>query len=213
MTRSAPHPRPGSAGFTLMETLVSLAVGMTAALALLTFHRAEYFAVQDQTRQIDLQSTGRTIVDLFAREARRAGADPVCSKAFEAVTEASSGQVRLFADLDRSGAIDGQNEDLLYRLEVGNRRILRVARGVSDELIDNVDLTGSRFRYFDGSGVELVPNPTLTAAQRALVRRIRIELLLAQKMADPEKRALLNARAATDVNLRNRFFLASTACP
>lgn len=201
-----------NAGFTLVETLVAMAVGLAAMAVFLSFNRAQFFAMHDQARQLDIQTTTRAVVDLFAREVRRAGMDPNCTMAFTAVADSSATQVRIRSDLNVNGVLDAASEDITYRI-VPDGRLERVVGVAAEVLLDDVDLTGSRIRYFDSAGAELVPSPALTAAQAGTVRRVRIELAVAGAASDPKRTAPLVARAATDVELRNRFFIGAMPCP
>jgi type II secretory pathway component PulJ len=203
--------RAHGAGFTLVELLVAMGLGLAAMAGFLAFQRFQMLALEDQAKQLDLQTATRSIVDLFAREVRRAGMDPACTKAFDALLDATASQARFQADLNANGVLDAASEDLTYRL-VDGARLERVAGADTDVLLDGVSLSGSRLRYFDATGAELVPAPALDAAQRATVRRVRLELAVADAAANPQRRQPLIARAATDVELRNRFFVASIGC-
>jgi len=208
---TAPRRAPRrAAGFTLIEVLVALLLGAGVSTTVLWFTRTQFFTLEDQARQLDLQTTSRAMVDLFAREVRRAGMDPQCTKAFEGLAEASTTRVRVLADLNLNGVLDAASEDLAYHI-VAPDRIERGAGPTTEVLVDGVQVTGSRLRYYDGGGVELAPGAGLSAAQRAQVRRVRLELAVSTPSLNPEH--LLTARVATDVELRNRFFVASTGCP
>lgn len=206
------HNQLRARGFTLIEVLVALLLGLGVSATVLWFTRAQFFALEDQARQLDIQTTSRAIVDLFAREVRRAGMDPQCTKAFDGVAEGSATSIRFRADLNGNGALEAASEDLGYRI-VAPDRIERVAGPTTEVLLDGVAVTGSRLRYFDAGGIELAPGGSLTAPQRALVRRVRLELSVSGPAADSARDLPLTARAATDVELRNRFFVASTVCP
>jgi len=209
---SPPLRLRSTAGVTLVELLVATALGLVGMATILSFNRAQFFALRDQATQLDIQTSTRAIVDLFAREVRRAGRDPACTKAFAAVASGSASQVHIQEDLNSNGVLDAATEDLTYRI-VNSRRIERVAGTTVDVLIDGVDLTGSRIRYFDGGGTELLPSPALSAAQLAAARRVRLELAAAGTSFGSTRSTALVARAATDVELRNRFFIATDSCP
>jgi len=200
-----------AAGVTLIDLLVSVALGLVAMATVLSFHRAQLSALQDQARQLDLQTSTRAIVDLFAREVRRAGLDPGCTRNFAMLADGSATQVRVQQDLNANGALDPGSEDITYRI-VQSNRLERVTGTSTEVLLSNLDLSGSRVRYFDGGGAELLPSPSLSAAQRAAVRRVRLELVASGAAASPTRTTPLIASAATDVELRNRFFVISNTC-
>jgi hypothetical protein len=185
-------------------------VGMATALS---FNRAQFFTFRDQARQLDIQTGTRGIVDLFAREVRRAGRDPVCTGVFTPLVLGTATQVRFQSDLNSNGTLESTTEDLTYRIVSSYTRMERVAGTTLEVLLNSVDLAGSRFRYYDGAGAELWPGPTLTPAQRAAVRRVRLELIARGWSAGSPSSSALMARAATDVELRNRFFIALNTCP
>jgi type II secretory pathway component PulJ len=195
----------------VLEALVSMLLGSALLLGLHVFSQAQLKSMQNQATQISVQSVARSMVELIARDLRRSGMDPTCAKAFSALSVAKSDEVRVKSDLDASGFIDAPEEDVSYRYDYATNSVERISGGISSELLDGITFSGSRLRYFDGAGAELVPNASgLDATDRGQVRRIRIEIALADS-ADPERRQ--QARVATDVDLRNRYFLATTECP
>lgn len=212
-----PSTRGGAqAGFTLPELLVASALGLAALGTFLLFNRFQLFALRNQATQLDVQTTARAIVDLMARELRRAGADPKCAKNFEGIAKGTATELRVQADLNGNGAIDQPDENITYRLNIDGNKVERIAGGVTDELVSDVRLTGSAIHYYDGAGTELVPTGSpaeLTAAQRTTVRRVRARLAIDGSAVDPQNPQPLRAQVSTDVDLRNRFFVASTACP
>lgn len=212
LSASAPARLSTHRGMTLVEVLVTLVLGAALAAAIGWFQRVQFLALEDQAGQIDLQSSARAIVDVFARDVRRAGMDPKCSKAVEALVEASPSVLRFQADLNANGALDASSEDLVYRL-AGGARVERGQGPTVEPLLEGVDLTGSRIRYFDGGGNEILGPSGLTAAQRAQVRRVRLELAVRAPTRSGSGAPDLVARAATDIELRNRFFVGVTGCP
>jgi prepilin-type N-terminal cleavage/methylation domain-containing protein len=203
-------PRP-SAGFSLIEVLVTLALGSVAAAAVLSFSQSQMVAMRDQTRQVDLQTTARSIVEVFAREVRRAGMDPLCVKTFAGIDTAAQQELKILSDLSGNGVIDQSNENVTYRIDLTNKVIYRIANDVPSTLLAGAQLTGSRFRYYDANGTERVPSPALDGATRAAIRRVRLELQVSKPGQSGGQ--TLKAAASTDVDLRNRFFVASTGCP
>jgi len=204
----------GQAGFSLAELLVAATVSLVALVCIGAFNRFQLFAIRDQAAQVDLQSGARSIADLFGREIRRAGMDPTCSKAFEAIATATTTQVRFKSDLNANGAIGGTDEDITYRFRLWREKIERTSGGVTDLLMSALDPAGSGLAYFDANGIQLIPGSGgLTSAQRAAVRRIRLSLAFKGDAVDPQNSQLQVTQVSADIDLRNRFFLGSTACP
>ncbi len=207
---------PGQTGFTVPEILIATGLGLMLLAGAASFNRFQLFALRNQAMQIEVQTAARSVVDLLAREVRRAGMDPTCGKAFEALAKARDDEIRIQSDLNGSGVIDGPNENITFRYNSETQAVERVANGVTDSLLSGMDLDGSAILYYDGAGNRLVPAVStggLDAARRAMVRRVRFELAVAGDGLDPNSSQSLRSLVATDVNLRNRYFLASTACP
>lgn len=195
-------------GFTLVEVLVSTLLGMLVVGGFLSMATFQVERTRDQSNQIELQQTVRDVAELFAREMRRAGADPTCAGDFDALEYASFWGIRMKTDLDGSGAIDGDNEDVLYLYH--NYDLIRYAGGRNEILIEGVHWETSRLRYFDADGVEISTGfDALDETERAAVRRVRFEIDVTRVTDNGE---VVNARASSDVNLRNRFFVRSTGC-
>jgi type II secretory pathway component PulJ len=204
------------AGFSAMEVMVALALGLLVVATVSTFNRSQLFALRNQAVQNDVQMAARNVVDLFARETRRAGLNPLCIAGMPAVTDATAKRVRVQADLNRNGAIDGGDEVITYRFMFTSEnidRLEREANGQTDVLIDGVDLAGSRFRFYDAAGAEIVPGlGGLSTAQRAAIRRVRIEFVLNADPVDPESDLPLRVEVANDVDIRNRHFVNAMTC-
>lgn len=199
-------------GSSVMEALVSLALGSIVLAGLHTFSQAQLKSMQSQATQISVQSVARAMLEVVARDLRRGGLDPTCSKAFEGISVAKVDEVRIQSDLDASGSINGGEEDVAYRYNHATSSVDRISGGTTNALLEGIALDGSSLRYFDSAGLELNPGSSgLSAAQRQQVRRIRIQIALAD--AAPDRDAPMRARVATDVDLRNRYFLTNTECP
>jgi len=204
----------GQRGFTLVDLIVATGLGLVALTAILSFNRAQLFAVRNQARQNDLQMTARNIVDLFSREVRRAGGNPTCAPGISTIADAKQQLLRIQTDLNGDGAATGVDEDVTYQYKFSSRRFDRVANGNTDPLVEGVDLTGSRIRYFDGAGTEVTAGSTgLSSAQRSNVRRVRIELVMARPQFDPQNSVPIRLEVANDIDLRNRYFVNPTGCP
>jgi type II secretory pathway component PulJ len=226
MTRPSHNgSRLGERGYSLVEVLVAMGLGMVALATLTAFNRFQLFALRNQASQVDLQLTARTIVDLMAREIRRAGMDPTCAKNFEAISRASGTQLRIKSDLNGGGGIGSGDENIRYNYSSSRKEIQRITSAGTDVLLDSVPAGSLSFGYYDANGTLLNPSSAgdesdvisssgfLSTAQKASVRRIRINLALTDDAVDPLNNDPLRAPISTDVDLRNRYFLGSTVCP
>lgn len=206
-----PPQRRGCRGFTFVELLVAMMIGAGVAATAGWFLRTQFLVMEDQAAQLDIQTATRAVVDVFARDVRRAGMNPTCGNTVATLVDASTTTIRFQSDLNANGALDADSEDLRYRLASGTR-IERTQGSSVEPLLDGVDLTGSRLRYFDSAGTEIVTTGSLTAAQLAMVRRIRLELAVRQPTRSGSGGRDLISRAATDVELRNRYFAGVAGC-
>ncbi len=209
----------GQVGSMVVETLTTIAVGLLALAAFTTLHVGQMYAMRDQVRQVDLQSSARDIADLFSREVRRAGAgtNPNCTgTASTGLLLGNSKQVRVRADLDGNGVLTGAQEDVTWTLDSTTKAVTRTQNNSSttETLWSGPSIGNSRIVYFDAAGNVLSPGGSgLSAAQLLAVVRIRIELDLKGSSSQKSNTGLQVATAAADVELRNRRFLTPANCP
>jgi type II secretory pathway component PulJ len=180
-------------GFGTMEALVASVVTLVVALAILGFFDSQQRAYATMSTYAASQTVTRTVVDLMGRELRMASYDPLdtaladypgptCPGVDQGIVIARPQFIQMQQDLNGSGAIDAASEDVTYLLS-GNQ-IRRVDNGVGGStatLVENVPAGGFVIRYFDDQNppVEIVPagSPAqLTAAQRACVQKVQIEI-------------------------------------
>jgi type II secretory pathway pseudopilin PulG len=208
----------GQAGFTLIEALIATTVGLVVVGAILTFNVAQMSAMRSQAKQVDLQSSARSIADLFAREVRRAGTgtNSSCSQTVSTgVIVAQSSRLRFRADLNGTGYHLGPNEDVTYLLDFNNDRITRTDnnQGRTDILWSGAGITGSQILYFDSNGNQLDPGwGGLNGTQLPLVARVRLQLALTADVVQQGSTVQQIADDSVDVALRNRYFV-TTVCP
>lgn len=210
MTPQRPNKR--SAGFTVVELLVTTLLTGVVLAAMVGLTGMQVSASRDQSSQIDLQQNVRNIAEMFAREVRRAGANPTCSTSFTAIESASGYQVRFKSDLNGNGSIDSTgDEDVTYQNYFGELR--RIANGSIEVLLTNAEWSSSKLRYFDKSGIELSTGSdgfsSLSSSNRSKIRRIEFTIDVEQKSPNGE---VIRAAASSDVSLRNRFFIKTPSC-
>lgn len=209
----------GQVGAVIVETLATVTLGLLALAAFTTLHVGQMYAMRDQVRQLDLQSSARDIADLFSREARRAGSgtNPSCTGTVSTgLLVAKSNEVRVRADLDGNGVLTGSNEDVTWKLDATNKAVTRTqnASSTTETLWSGVSLGTSAFTFYDGSGNVLSPGGSgLSAAQLLQVVRIRLALDLKGANTQSTNTVLQIAQSSADAELRNRLFLTPANCP
>jgi hypothetical protein len=207
-----PHLRD-QGGYALSELLVGSIVGLVTMGAVLGFNRFQLFALRNQSAQLEMQTIGRAVTDLFGHEVRRAGMDPTCVKTFEGLAEARYDQLRIKSDLNGNGTIDATGEDVTYSFQYWPYDIRRTAGGTTNTFADDNVYVYPWFEYFDGAGNQIGAYSSLTSAQRAQVRRVRLTLWMWTETIDPQNYGWMSATFSSNVDLRNRWFVDSTACP
>jgi Tfp pilus assembly protein PilW len=163
--------REKNAGFTLMELLVSMGIGMAilAAVASTFMTQTKYLNAQEQVNE--MQQNARAVVDIMLREIKMAGYKPN-GGSVTAVAKFTSSELRVQADLDASGSINGSsNEDITYKYESVNKRILRN----SVVLAENIDSFTFEYKKADGT----------TATSASDIRQIRITMTAKTAKPDP----------------------------
>src|SRR5512136_389799 len=122
----------GQAGFTLVETLVATVVGLVVLGAFASFNVTQMYGMRNQANQVDLQTSARSIADLFAREVRRAGGgtNVNCTGTVSTgLLMAQTTQVRVRLDLNGNGVLTDANEDVTYTLDFTNNKVTRTDNG------------------------------------------------------------------------------------
>lgn len=203
-----------SRGFTLAEVLVTSVLLLLISSTIFTVYRYQMFAFKAQEAQLDTQESARGLIDLMSREIRLAGYDPRCTKAFAGVVAASAQGLQIQFDGDEDGAI-GAGENIVYAWDTSVGGLTRSAGGEPVLLVTGTS-TALTFVYYDANGNLLVPAgtpPTLTAAQRTAVRRIKVVLHVEKPNPDPLTGSVLVSEVVSNVDLRNRFLNGGVACP
>jgi hypothetical protein len=196
--------RLGDGGYAAMESLVAMGVGLLIAAGVASFNHFQLGTLLNQSKQVDMQSTTRGALDIFANEVRRAGMDPTRTgtvTALDIVSREGAYGLRLQSDLNGNGEIDGGNEDVIYVVYNGN--LIRIAGGTPSRLISDGSLT-MQLEFYDGEG-NLVGTMWADSAppnDLSTVRRVGVTFDVQE-----ETQA---AMVGTDVNVRNRFFLRLT---
>ncbi len=153
-------PTVDSRGFTLIELMIALFIGLFLVAGVVTMVDFSTRTYRAQERVADAQQDARAALEIMARDIRMAGFSPqsFLSNAGEqpAILTSTADTIRIVADLDLSGAIEvDTEEDITYTLSGGV--LSRITQGPSaanppSPLMSNVSsMTIEYFNYSDGT--------------------------------------------------------------
>ncbi len=195
----------GTAGYTLLELLVSLLIVSLLLGGLYTVLFSTQTSFEAQQAAMGLRQEARIVLSQMAIELRMVGFD--IGNLTELITDADTDRLAFVSDID-GGSPDppcnaaleatpnGGAERITYRVVGGDLlRSVDCWNGVAWSA-DSIDLPMASnllsvkplFRYFDADDVEIVPGGGgLTAAGRSQVRSIGIEIELEDPTVIPGK--------------------------
>jgi type IV pilus assembly protein PilW len=173
-----------SAGFTLMELLVSMSISLVVLAAVAKTFTAQTRQNNAEEQVAQMQQNVRGALDLMVREVQMAKYDPAgtaFSSAYGVTYSAS--QLEVKADLDGNGTINtssGSVEDIVYAFDSGNRRITRRlgTSGTAEIVAD--DITSFTFFYYDANG-----NAVTSSANSGSIRKVTITIAARTAKPDP----------------------------
>jgi type IV pilus assembly protein PilW len=158
-----------SPGFTIIELLIAVAVGLIVLGAL-----CSTFIIQDKTYDVQEQVTemiqsARGAVDMMTRDVQMAGYNPA-GATFDGVTYSTS-QLQIQADLNGDGDTGDTDENIIYTYDAANLRIDRN----SETFADNIQAFA--FEYLNSAG-----SATTTSSN---IRQIRVTITSRTEKPDP----------------------------
>ena len=152
-------------GFTLIELLVTLAVSSIVMAAIYSVYAGLTRSYTTQNASADVQQAARASVDIMAEDIMMAGLRDRWqgySGNPPAISRAGSWEMNFTSDRNMDGAINGNSENIAYRLVGGQ---LQITDSIGTEvLIDNVinnDLGVPLFKYFSESPDDLANDKDL----------------------------------------------------
>ena len=172
-----------ASGFTLMELLVSMSIGLVVLAAL-----AKTFTVQSRQNTAEeqvaqMQGNARAALDLMVREIQMAKYNPAgtaFSSAYGVTYSAS--QLEVKADMDGNGTIStssGSVEDIIYARDAANNYITRkLGSGTAEIVADNI--TAFTFAYYDANG-----SAVTSSGNSGNIRKVTINITARTAKPDP----------------------------
>lgn len=173
-------------GFTLIEMLVSMSIGLVvlAGIARTFTAQTRQNSAEEQIGQ--LQQNVRGALDLMIREIQMAKYNPA-GTAFPSGTYGvpySASQLQIQSDMDGNGTLDsstsGSVENIIYAYDSANLRITRQlgSGGSAQILADNV--SAFTFTYYDANG-----NAVTSSANSGNIRKVTITITAKTAKPDP----------------------------
>ena len=158
----------------IAEILTSIAVSAMAMAALyhITSMQDRVYSVQNQIAE--MEQIAEAAKTMLVRELDMAGYKPVSTAAFNGITLDNT-QLRIRTDLNGNGTTADAREDIIYRFDAVNRRILRIADG-KQNIFPNIQ--SFSFAYLNAAGA--------AAASSAEIRQVNIALIARTERPDPD---------------------------
>jgi type IV pilus assembly protein PilW len=139
-------------GFTLVELMVSMGIGMVILAAVTTTFMSQTRIYNAQEQINEMQQNARGVLDILSRELKMAGYKPN-GGGFNGVTYSTT-QLMVQADLNSDGAISTSstaNEQITYAFDSANQQITRaVGSGSAQVLAEHI--AAFTFNYLDSAG-------------------------------------------------------------
>jgi type IV pilus assembly protein PilW len=166
-----------TAGFTLIELMVSMAISLVVLAAI-----AGTFTVQTRQNSAEeqigqMQQNVRGALDLMIREIQMAGYKPA-GGSFNGVETSTSTALRIKLDLNSSGdETDDATDDISYSFDNSTGLITRTLNNTGDSATVADNITGFSFTYLDANGASTTTNTA--------VRKITINITARTAKPDP----------------------------
>jgi type IV pilus assembly protein PilW len=164
-------------GFTLVELMVSMGIGMVIIAAVTTTFMSQTRIYNAQEQINEMQQNARGALDIISRELKMAGYKPN-GGGFNGVTYNTS-QLMIQADLDSSGGISTSstaNEQIVYAYDAANNRITRTVGGGTAQVLAE-HIAAFDFTYLDSTGTA-----TMMTAD---IRQVSISITAITAKPDP----------------------------
>ena len=182
-------------GFTLIELMIAMAMGLIilGALSSTFIIQRKTYAIQEQT--VEMVQTARAAMDMMGREIRMAGYDPTGS-ANATIVSATSNSINFTLDItDNAGTgpsdedTGDSNENITYSLYTPADGIQKLGRkstsiAVNQPVAENIDTLEFSYTLKDGTVIAPPSNPT--AAQVLNIAKVDIKITARTTKSAPD---------------------------
>ncbi len=171
-------------GFTLVELIVAMGIGMAMIAAVTTTFTSQTRFYDSQEQVNEMQQNARGAMDVIVRELKLAGYKNNNGAAPSGLTASGvnldTSNLVIQADLNGDNAIDtggGSLENISYSFDSANNRIKRrLGTATSDVLAENI--TSFTFTYLQADG-------TTTATLGSQIRQVKITITAQTAKVNP----------------------------
>jgi type IV pilus assembly protein PilW len=172
-------PLKRNTGFTLVEMMVSMGIGMVIMAGVATTFRSQTRVYNAQEQVNEMEQNARGALDVIGRELKMAGYRPT-GMTLTGVTY-STAQLQIQADVNGDGLLtpvaSEPNEVVIYAFDSTNRQITR-KDGSNSALVLADNITQFTFAYLDSAGTA-----TTTTAN---IRQVRVSITAQTAKPDPD---------------------------
>lgn len=185
-----------TAGFTLLELMVAMALASIVMVVILTAFEAQIRGQNSEESYIDMQQMGRAALEIMSKEIRMAGCDPFRT-ADAGITQAEDTQLAFTLDVENDdgeprsdGDTDDANETVQYGINTSNNLGRATGAGTLQPLAEAVDAL--RFIYLtddtdDDGFPDILATPVADTSQ---IRSVVVSFVI---RSGHERRGLLRA--------------------
>lgn len=183
--------KESSSGFTLLELLVAMGIGLAMMGAIATTYMSQTKIYNSQEQINELEQNVRGALDIITRELKMAGYKPA-GGTVTGVTYSTT-QLQIEADVNAGGSIDDTSnstvERIIYAYDSGNKKITRKlgSGGTAQTVAENIN--AFTFEYLDAAG-----SATTTTAN---IRQVKVNITGKTAKADPTYSANSGYRTLT----------------
>jgi type IV pilus assembly protein PilW len=173
-------PENNERGFTIVELVVGLAIGLILLGVAVKIFLVQQRAYNVQEQLSEMQQNIRSAMDMIVRETKMAGYNPT-GTAFDVIVPPTKGiiydtsQFRILKDdFNGDGDTADTDEDIIYSYDATDLQIER--DGAGNPIAENI--TGFTFSYLDADGAS-----TTTSAD---IRQIQVTITGRTDKTDPD---------------------------
>jgi len=160
----------GEEGFTLLELMISMAIGTVIIVALTNTFVIQRRSYDMQQQVAAATQMARAAIDMMTREIQVAGYNPA-GASFDGVAY-SAAQLQIQADLNGDGDTGDTDETIIYSHDAGNLRIDRNAQ----PFVENIQTFS--FEYLNSAG-----SATTVSSD---IRQLRLTITARTDKPDPD---------------------------